>query len=60
MTKGISNRMITPPDIFAGKKDNIALIKPLVGKINIPKINNMNKIIINGIANEIILPKFIV
>lgn len=52
--------MITPPDIFAGRKDNIALIKPLVGKINIPKINNMNKIIINGIANEIILPKFIV
>lgn len=60
MTKGISNRMITPPDILAGRKDNIALIKPLVGKINIPKINNMNKIIINGIANEIILPKFIV
>ena len=52
--------MITPPDIFAGRKDNIAQIKPLVGKINMPKINNKNKIIINGIAIEIILPKFIV
>lgn len=52
--------MINPPDILAGKKDNIALINPLVGKINTPKINNINKIIINGIASEIILPKFIV
>ena len=60
MPKGIYNKMITPPDIFAGRKDNIAQIKPLVGKINMPKINNKNKIIINGIAIEIILPKFIV
>ena len=42
--------MITPPDILAGRKDNIALTKPLVGKINIPKINNKNKRVLEHVV----------
>ena len=56
----MNNRMINIPETLAGKNDNIKLINPLGGNTNTPRMKRINKIIINGITNLIIFPKFIV